>query len=508
MNDIEEEDSPESSDEQQHKLNEIYQRMNEELALSAIHRKHVESHWRQVLRKEKFQELRNDIGSLQQYHEQTMQQKKDVIKSLQNETVILQQLHHGAVVANINLMENMIEIHDEQVVLLEKSFRERLTAMQSQFQKDIEMITTQYEQEKNVVQNVIDRHHEKEERRYLLLQLEQHRELDEIETRHKENNVRIKRHLDVAIKNFQERFEQTHEEYTQRNHVTKKVYEELKIKNDEMKKKIRQTRRRANHIQTKVQQIRLVAQKEKFQRLDRFRALLERKTRALETFQLIKDDMIKFRKNHQEKLVALSRRANERKESLQKQCAIAERIKKIAACCQQLETSREQFASILRGLSSPNHDDDDAGDQGTYANYEDNEHDNNVKHEASKLVAEEKNAAAKSITIVSSASERALLWEITQRFWDKYNLAQVDVLRQQKSITELKRREVDLQNKLIICRNGVTVNNDVFKDRNPLLVINGKINGLVPDETTTRKKRLTVVEGNHFLATLEKRQHQ
>mmetsp|Transcript_11859 Transcript_11859/g.18216 ORF Transcript_11859/g.18216 Transcript_11859/m.18216 type:complete len:502 (-) Transcript_11859:41-1546(-) len=491
--DCHDESSHHDEEEHHEPHSEINERINEELALSSIHRKHVECHWRQVLRKEKFQELRNDIESLQNYHQQNIQQKKNVLQSIQSETASLQQLYHGAMVANINYMEGMIAIHDEQVVLLEKSFHDRLSSMQAEFQADIVKITGQYDKETDVVQQCINRHREKEQRRNELLQLEQQRELDEIETRHKKESTHIQGHLDAAVKHFQEQFEQTHEEYSQKNHVTRKVYEELKLKDDEVKKMIRQTTRRADRIQNKVQRIQLLAEKEKAQRQDRHRALLDRKIRALETFQLIKDDMTEFRKNQQEKLVALSRRANERKESLQKQSAVAERVKKIADRCHQLETSKEQFATILRELSSSQfHDDTGVA-----------ELDSRLHQEASKMVADQKKAASKSVAIVSSGpnKQRALLWDITHRFWDKYNVAQVDVLTIQKRIAELKRKEADLQNKLTICRNGVTVNDDVLKERNPLLVINGKMNAYAPEKT--RKKRLTVIEGNHFLATTQ-----
>lgn len=488
-------ESSHHNEEEHHEPNsEINERINEELALSAIHRKHVESHWRQVLRKEKFQELRNDIDSLKSYHQQNIQRKKNVLQSIQNETASLQQLYHGAMVANINHMEGMIAIHDEQVVLLEKSFHDRLSSMQAEFHADIEKITGQYDKETEVVQQCINKHREKEQRRNELLQLEQQKELDEIETRHKEDITHIQGHLDAAVKHFQEQFEQTHEEYSHKNHVTRKVYEELKLKDDEVKKMIRQTTRRADRIQNKVQRIQLLAEKEKAQRQDRHRALLERKVRALETFQLIKDEMTEFRKNQQEKLVALSRRANERKESLQKQSEVAERVKKIADRCHQLETSREQFATILRELSTSSqcHDDTSATESGR-----------SLHQEASKMVSDQKKAASKSVAIASSGphKQRALLWDTTHRFWDKYNVAQVDVLTIQKRIAELKRKEADLQNKLTTCRNGVTVNDDVLKERNPLLVINGKMNAYVPDKT--RKKRLTVIEGNHFLATTQ-----
>jgi hypothetical protein len=487
MNDQDGGDEPNNS--------EINERIKEELSLSAIHRKQVESHWREVLRKEKFQELHNDIDSLQSYHQQNIQRKRNVLQSIQNETATLQQLYHGAMVANINHMESMIAIHDEQVVMLQKSFHERLASMQAEFNVDVEKITEQYDKEKEIVQQCINRHHEKRQRRNELLQLEHQKELDEIEARHMNVNTCIKRQLDTAVQHFQEQFEQTHEEYSQKNHVTRKVYEELKLKDDEVKKKIRQTTRRADHIQSKVQRIQLLAEKEKAQRQDKHRALMERKIRALETFQLIKDDMTKFRKNQQEKLVALSKRANERKESLQKQCAVAERVKKIADRCHQLETSREQFATILRELSSSQNQDDVGS-----AAEEQAKQDRSLHQEASKLVADQKKVASKSVAIASSGlnKQRVLLWDTTHRFWDKYNVAQVDVLTIQKRIAELKQKELDLQNKLTTCRNGVTVNDDVMKERNPLLVINGKMNAAHPDKA---RKRLTVIEGNLFLAT-------
>ena len=465
--------------------NEINKRIKDELALSAIHQKQVDSHWRQVLRKEKFQELHNDIGSLQQNHQQSIQQKKHFLNCIQNETNILQQLFHGAMVENINHMERMIALHNEQVVLLQKDFRARLASLQEEFHDNVETITIQYNKEKEVVQQCINRHEGKEQRRIELLQLDHQRELDEIENRHREHNENTNRHLDSTVKHFQEEFEKMHEEYSQRNHVTRKVYEELKRKDDEVKKRIRQTTRKADHIHNKVQRVQLLAEKEKVQRQDKHRSLIERKERALETFQLVKDEMTKFRESQQEKLVALSRRANARKESLEKQCVVAERVKKIAERCRQLETSREQFATILRQLSL-------TGDE---TNQE--ESTTCVNDEALKLVADQKKAALKSIMFASSEpNERTLLWDTTHRFWDKYNVAQVDVLTIQKRLDELKRKETDLQRKITTCRNGVTVNDDVLKERNPLLVINGKMNASVPEKTV---RRLTVIEGNLFL---------
>lgn len=57
---------------------------------------------------------------------------------------------------------------------------------------------------------------------------------------------------------------------------------------------------------------------------------------------------------------------------------------------------------------------------------------------------------------------------------------------------------------------GITVNDDVLKDRNPLFVINGKMNAMLNNHSEGKHyaggkkmvmRRLTVVDGNHFFAT-------
>ena len=65
--------------------NEMSRRLNHELALSATHRQQVESHWRQILRKEKFQELHAQISSLSDFHNKNVQRKKYVIQSVERE---------------------------------------------------------------------------------------------------------------------------------------------------------------------------------------------------------------------------------------------------------------------------------------------------------------------------------------------------------------------------------------------------------------------------------------
>ena len=76
------------------------------------------------------------------------------------------------------------------------------------------------------------------------------------------------------------------------------------------------------------------------------------------------------------------------------------------------------------------------------------------------------------------------LGDTTHHFWNKYNIAQLDVLTLERNVLKLKEREEDLRKKLKTYHDGITVNDDVLKNPNPLFVINGRIN-TTPKKTST-----------------------
>ena len=97
------------------------------------------------------------------------------------------------------------------------------------------------------------------------------------------------------------------------------------------------------------------------------------------------------------------------------------------------------------------------------------------------------------------------LGDTTNHFWNKYNMTKLDVLSLEKKVRHLQKRQEELQMKLKSYHDGITVNDNVLKDRNPLFVINGKMNmpnhmNKMNDKNKKKKimmrKRLTVVDGN------------
>jgi hypothetical protein len=194
----------------------------------------------------------------------------------------------------------------------------------------------------------------------------------------------------------------------------------------------------------------------------------------------MQERMTMFRDEQQTRLLDMIRTANERKEALKRQCDLADRVKMIALACQKMESPREEFATLLREASCPlNKLPPSEGDE-------------------EEPTTEEDDESEQRASIIECMGR---LGDFKQHFWNKYNMAKLDVLILERDVRRLKMKEEDLRMKLKKYRDGITVNDDVMNDRNPLLVINGKMNAMLPDKTPGNSRRLTVVDGNHFVAT-------
>lgn len=469
----------------------IAQRLKQELALSSIHRNEVESHWRQILRKEKFQELKDEIGPLAEYHERNVKRKIHVIESTQQEFDRLQELYRKTMVANILRMDELITIHDDQMILLERDFRERVSLLQKEFHCDVERIVQQYDSEKDSVRQSIQKLERNDHYRKELLRQEQHNELEEIKNRNLGEINSLRSQLKFKVEEVEEQFEQAHSDFAQSTNFAKAAYEQLKAKDSKMQKDIDRKTRHVDRLRSKIQRFQLIAKQEEVQNRERQQALLQRKTRAIKMFQMTKDEMANFRKYQQQRLIVLSRNANDRKEEMRQQHLLAERVKKIATACQKCETSREEFAHVLRDVIGN-------------ASVAKDDHVPSSFLQDDLMVEESIEVNPNKNMLLVNPKKNTLLWNNTHHFWDKYNMAQIDVIALGKQVDRLKQKEQALRKKLKMYQDGITVNDDVLKDRNPLLVINGKMN--IPQEGNVRigrngrkvMRRLTVVDGNHI----------
>mmetsp|Transcript_26711 Transcript_26711/g.56865 ORF Transcript_26711/g.56865 Transcript_26711/m.56865 type:complete len:526 (-) Transcript_26711:81-1658(-) len=491
---------------------EIAKRLRKELTLSETNRYETDSKWRQILRKEKFQDLVDEIPSLSDYHDQNVQRKKDMIDSIQNEINHLRDMYHEATVANINRVEDLISKHDDQVVLLERDFREKVDLLQRKFEEDRQCITFKYDQDIESVRQGIERLRQMERNQQERQRQEQQHELEDIKNRNLDSINGLRFQLDSKVEDLEQQFEQDHLDFIQSTEFTRSAYDLLKSKEERVRKDLERKTRRADKLQKDIQRFQMIAKQEQAQNEERKRSLLQRKTRAIRRLQANKDEMVAFRKEQQNKLIELSRYANAKKDSLREQCAMAEKVKKLALECQKKETAREEFASLLR-VRIDESDSKSSSSDGSISE----EPNSNVcasrrmswqdelKQRASQMSRPSNQENDNNNTQLDTMSG---LWDKSHRFWDKYNMAQLDVRTLEKRANSLKQKEEELKAKLKMYNDGTTVNDDVLNERNSLFVVNGKTNVIMASQQSwsgngrkMRKGVPTVIDGNHIFST-------
>ena len=457
----------------------IIEKLNHELAISNLHRLQLQTNWRQVLVKEKFQELHDEIPRLMKYHDENVEWKRQVIDSYHTGIRDLQQLHQDATVTHRNRIEELIAIHSQNVAKLEHDFSARASSLRSQSNAHLESMNSQYNQEKDVIRQFLQYHEEKDIAEVQALHQKHQHELDVLKRRNNDQINDVRSIFNLKVKEMEDQLQRIRDEFAENTDSTRKAYAQLKAKDDALRKDVASKMKHASTLQREIQRFQLLSMQEEAQIQETHEELLARKSRAITKLNLMQAEMTRFREEKQTRLANFIRRASEKKETLQRQCAVAVRVKKMALFCQQLESSREKFASLLRDsafrIGKPS--DDSEGDEFLSG-------------------AENQNEQRALITDCMGQ-----LGDTTHHFWNKYNIAHLDVLTLEKNLCKLKEREEDLRKKLKTYHDSISVNDDVLKSPNPLFVINGKIN-TTPNKIPARdRRRLTVVDGNHFFVT-------
>jgi hypothetical protein len=103
-------------------------------------RKHsfqIQEAWREILRKAKTEELKKEITLIQELHDRTVKNKEKTIDKLETEMVELESEYDMALNSHIKNLDALIKIHQE-----------RLSSLETEFQKDLNELVAEYDQER------------------------------------------------------------------------------------------------------------------------------------------------------------------------------------------------------------------------------------------------------------------------------------------------------------------------------------------------------------------------
>jgi len=207
--------------------------------------------------------------------------------------------------------------------------------------------------------------------------------------------------------------------------------------------------------------------------------------------------MNRFRDAQAKRLSALTKYARSCKRKLNTKMSLAERILKLGELARKLETENEKVLPFYES-SGRRPGEDGGAPAGVEAKAMDEGADG---ADASKLFGQE--SGSSSLTgkarAIGDDGKPVKEWNYLDRFYRRYNKVLLDKLAIAKEKERLERENHDLQAILKQYLDGISVNEDVMRGPNPLLVVNGRVNLNAPP--VRRTGRVPVVEGNHMLST-------
>ncbi|XP_029450495.1 dynein regulatory complex subunit 2 [Rhinatrema bivittatum] len=437
---------------------------------SAINLNKLTLQWRTILREAKAKELRKDMEILSQTFERVVDCKDNVIKSLAKDVHEAEDQYAHTLQSHLQNVDQLIHLQ-----------RQRLEHLKQEYDKEVEVLTEEFETERKVI---IDQ--SATENNYLqnvLLAMEQNYSendyeakqdfesiKDDIKNKNLEDKHALRIQLEGLVEDLWKQFQQALKNYTDSTEDRKIAFEGLRLRDERSAREIDMQMKKLQRFQESIAVLRNKIAVHARESEEQNRRLREEKDIIHKHFQKLKGQMNQARADERSRLALLTLQSNAAIKEMKRVVAKGEQILRLTEMCRKLETEEEKVRPFY----------------------------------VSPLSAEEQEEVQQAIMEKPSEQLAQLMQDYVtlDEFWKRYNKVQLDrcALDREKAILTQDNQRLRILLKKYL--DGISVNDDVMSQLNPLLILNNKSN--IPMHlpiTENRVKRIgtTVVEAAHVV---------
>merc|ERR1719262_257674 len=284
-----------------------------------------------------------------------------------------------------------------------------------------------------------------------------------------EEDHQMRSNLEEKIEQMKEKCNAQLTSYRTSTEANTTDYRSYLQKDATLSKHVERKLRQVERMQSSIQHWKMKIQQNRQECEERNSQLRTEKDHIAKHFQELKGKMNRFRGEEKKRLTDLTANARQCIRSLTDQLGLAERILKTSELCRKYETEREK---VLPFYLSRDVDVDDL-----------------------ELEDEDLKEEIKGVLDDTGIDE----WNYLDNFFKRYNKVKLDSLAIDKEKQRLEKENQQLRSLLKQFLDGVSVNEEVLSNPNPLLVVNGKVNlNHIPVRRPADKKG--AVEAAHHVA--------
>lgn len=379
----------------------------------------IEKHWKKVLSEEKLDSLKKEVTKIRRRCDGEVKQKKDTIQELLSSFIQAEDQFRMSVATHLQVVDEMIQTHDAVICKIERDFHESLDTHRKDYETERQRMTEKFESDKDRIMNEIMSMELEEKRLVDENNREQQQVIEEIKNKNQEEENSLKITLDTKIEDLDEQFELAKNEYLQKTDTQSKALEKQLEKDKEMSKELLNLQNQIDRLCSSIKRLKSVTRRNSSQNMEANNRLMLRKNRVISRYKDTNVQLENLRSCQHDKLKKLTNQANSQKSELEKEFHLIERILKLIHLTKkkEIEQSRENGEQpiIIKETFNP------------------------------------------------------------EGIWTMYNKTLVDMRILEDAEKGLLQKNMQLKQKLRQFQDGVTVNDRVINNYNPLLVINGKM---------------------------------
>jgi hypothetical protein len=476
---------------------ELKKKMTAEASNSRINGFKITNQWRKVMRLAKAESLKKEIEILSQNHERDVDRKDAILQMLDRDLEEAEDQFQMALRTHLVNIDGLIQLHDNRLYTLERSFQAELKNLQTVFLSEKDAISFKFAREKRDLKSIIGAIEKEEQEREGEAKhaFEQLRE--EIRNRNLEDVNMLRINLDAQIEELEQHFETAHLNYLQQTAVRTHDFKSLTQNDHSLSQKIEVSRKKIDNLQTTIQQWRAKIKQLGRETEDRNRLLLDEKHSIQTHYQQLKQRIHTYRGTQNLRLLQLSQCANKCKSALKDKLELARRVLHVAELSRKIETMQEKVLPFenkaaeedAKPLVAPSGGDEAA--DGLKA----------VKKE----IDTEAPPPAHQSSVWNPAGEFIQPTDRLAHFHRMYNRVILDGIAVDKEKERLVEENAQLEDLIDQYVQGLQLNGRVLDEDNPLFVVNGRANlNHVPP---VRKMDATVVQDATEICLTASRQY-
>jgi len=430
----------------------------------------IQESWLKIMRSAKTKQLKKDVEIISQNHERDVDRKDAILQMLDRDLDEAEEQHQVAVRSHLLNVDRLLEIQQSRLQALEDDFQKDVATLEEEFRVEREQIMEKHTLEKRELTIIVQQVEQDEKNREQQDVTEHQSAYELIRNKNIEEDHQMRSHLEERIEQMKEKCNAHLQSYRTATEANTADYKTYLARDASLSKQVERKLRQVERMQSQITHWKLKIQQNRQECEERNAQLRTEKDHIAKHFQELKAKMNRFRNEEKKRLTDLTQNARGCIKNLKDQLSLAEKILKTAELCRKFETEREKvlpfYLSREVEVEELQFDDDD------------------LKEEIKESLAD------------TGIDE----WTYLDTFFKRFNKVKLDHLAIEKERQRLEKENVQLRSILKQFLDGVSVNEDVLSQPNPLLVVNGKVNlNHIPVKRAHEKK--VVIEAAHHVQT-------